>query len=545
MRTPSFQITLGVLIFAFTAQAAPPPELTALQQQYVFAVAERVTSPYDTGSAALNEKFLAALANAAAEAQKAGRLPEILAIDEDKKLIVAKLPLPEGDDEKTPESLKKLRGIYRAASAKLMEQRQVAHAALLPAYTARLQALESTLPTGGRLEEAKEVLKYRESVGADLPPPDVATKPAAVSSPLTTPVSSKGKAAKDVPEAARRIAEWALNNKHYVLVEEIGRKGESRKVTELPGLPKGKFVVLKIEYDSRMSPGTVGPFPWDALTGTASLYHLYLDLDASQHVNMADLDKLTGLDNLNHLQIGGKMQWEEFDAKRLPVLRSVKRLLIGKVVTDGDLAEVHAAFPDLEYLMLYFKDYPAAEFDKLRLWKGLTSLRLDGAAAALKPEHIETLNQMPKLNWLVLYPFGAVMDPAVSELKNVFNVDLIYDHPVETFRAICSIPNLTRLMCSQNNKLVSEDFKAVEKIKNLEILELKGMNSVDDSVLPTIVALKGLKELDLFNTKVTDALFDAVKGMRKLKSLRISGTQVSAAGLAAFKKERPDMKVDK
>ena len=152
---------------------------------------------------------------------------------------------------------------------------------------------------------------------------------------------------------------------------------------------------------------------------------------------------------------------------------------------------------------------------------------------------------MPKLNWLVLYPFGAVMDPAVSELKNVFNVDLIYDHPVETFRAICSIPNLTRLMCSQNNKLVSEDFKAVEKIKNLEILELKGMNSVDDSVLPTIVALKGLKELDLFNTKVTDALFDAVKGMRKLKSLRISGTQVSAAGLAAFKKERPDMKVDK
>jgi len=532
------------IILLNTAHSAPPPELTALQQQYAFAVAERVTAPYDTGTAALNEKFLVALTNAAAEAKKAGKLGEILAIDEDKKLIVAKMPLPETDDEKTPESLKKLRGIYRAASAKLTEQRQAAHAALLPAYTAWLQALESTLTKGDRLEEAKEVLKYRESVGNDLPPPSVATTPAVLgSAPLTKPAPLKVKAAKDDPEDARRLAAWALNNKHCVFVEEMGQKGESRKVIELTGLPKAKFAVLKIEYDNRMPPGIAGPFPWDALSGAASLNHLYLDLNEAQHISMADLNKLAGLDKLTHLQIGGKNEWEDFDAKRLPVLRGVKSLLVGKFVTDGDLAEVHAAFPNVENLLLYFKEYPAAEFDKLRLWKGLTSLRLDGAAAALKPEHIQILNQMPKLNGLVLYPFGAVVDPAVNTLKNVTSVDLNYEHPVETFQLMCSVPNLRRLLCGGNNKLANEDFKAVGKIENLEILALKYMSSVDDNVLPIIATLKGLKELDLFNTNVTDALFEVAKGMKKLKALKIAGTQVSAAGLAAFKKERPDVRV--
>lgn len=163
------------VVFLTALYAAPPAELVALQQQYAFVVAERVTSPYNTGLEALNTKFLIALTNAGDEAKKAGKLPEALAIEEDKKLIASRQPLPEKDDEKTPASLTKLHAVYRLESAKLAQQRTAAHAALLPAYTAKLKELESTLLKGDRLEDAKAVMEYREGLGAE-PTPSVTGK---------------------------------------------------------------------------------------------------------------------------------------------------------------------------------------------------------------------------------------------------------------------------------------------------------------------------------------------------------------------------------
>ncbi|MFN0075495.1 MAG: formylglycine-generating enzyme family protein [Prosthecobacter sp.] len=161
-----------VLLVAFVTNvyAVPPPELTALQQQYEFLVAERVTTPYDTGIEALNAKFLVALTNSGDEAKKAGKLPEVLALEEDKKRISSKMPLPEKDDETTPETVKKLRNVFRTESARIALQRTAAFAALVPAYMAKLKALESTLTKGDRLAEAKEVMEYREGLGTAVVP---------------------------------------------------------------------------------------------------------------------------------------------------------------------------------------------------------------------------------------------------------------------------------------------------------------------------------------------------------------------------------------
>ncbi|MDZ4401138.1 SUMF1/EgtB/PvdO family nonheme iron enzyme [Prosthecobacter sp.] len=158
-------LCFAFLVAKIAAAYAVSPELAALQQQYAFAVAERVTIPYDVGVEALNAKFLTALSSAGDEAKKAGSLPEVLAIEEDKKRITGKRSLPDKDDETTPASLKKLRSVYRAESAKLAQQHLAAQAALLPSYTAKLKELESTLTKGDRLEEAKEVMQYREGLG--------------------------------------------------------------------------------------------------------------------------------------------------------------------------------------------------------------------------------------------------------------------------------------------------------------------------------------------------------------------------------------------
>ena len=132
----------------------------------------------------MNTKFTAALDNAASAAQQAGRLDDILAIQEDKKRLGEKLPVPD-DDEKTPDALKKLRAIYRAELKKLEDSRTAAIAAVLPAYAGKLQELEVTLTKAGRFDEAKELRTYREALKADapsLPQPGMAKIASATSS---------------------------------------------------------------------------------------------------------------------------------------------------------------------------------------------------------------------------------------------------------------------------------------------------------------------------------------------------------------------------
>lgn len=158
------------------AHPATPGELTQLQQENAFLVTERVTIPYDRGVEALNAKFAAALTQAGEAAQKAGHLPEVLALDEEKKRLAAGQALPEKDEASTAESLKRMRAVYREQLKLLQQQRDTAHMAVGISYIAKLKALEVTLTKAGRLDEAREVLTLREGLGkgtaiADLSPP--------------------------------------------------------------------------------------------------------------------------------------------------------------------------------------------------------------------------------------------------------------------------------------------------------------------------------------------------------------------------------------
>ena len=70
-----------LLLFALSSSlyAAPPPELAPLQQQW----GNAVTTPHETALADLNTKFTAALGNAVTAAKQAGKLDEVLAIQDE------------------------------------------------------------------------------------------------------------------------------------------------------------------------------------------------------------------------------------------------------------------------------------------------------------------------------------------------------------------------------------------------------------------------------------------------------------------------------
>ena len=173
---------------ALESQATPlPPELAALDAQFIALQKERVTAPFESDLAKLNAGYLGGIGKKIAEEKAAGHLDGILALEAEQKLITDKQPVPERDDDKTPASLAALRGIYREAFAKLAATRAANLKLLTDPLDKRLAQMESDFAKTDRLADAKTVRGYREVLGEQSGPlsplsgaPSVAdaTKPA-------------------------------------------------------------------------------------------------------------------------------------------------------------------------------------------------------------------------------------------------------------------------------------------------------------------------------------------------------------------------------
>jgi serine/threonine protein kinase len=155
---------LGTFTSSATKNETPPlpPELAALDAQFIKLQAERVTAPFEADLAKLNTGYLGGIGKKIAEEKAAGHLDGILALEAEQKLITAKQPVPETDDEKTPVSLKALRVIYREQFAKLAATRAANLKALTDPLDKRLAQMETDFAKADRLADAKTVRGYRE-----------------------------------------------------------------------------------------------------------------------------------------------------------------------------------------------------------------------------------------------------------------------------------------------------------------------------------------------------------------------------------------------
>ena len=141
-----------------------PPELATLDAAFIKLQTERVTAPFEADFAKLHSGYLSGIGKKIAEEKAAGNLDGILALETEQKLITEKQPVPESDEEKTPASLKALRGIYRTAYAKLFATRVANLKALTEPLDKRLAQMESDFAKTDRLADAKTVRGYREAL---------------------------------------------------------------------------------------------------------------------------------------------------------------------------------------------------------------------------------------------------------------------------------------------------------------------------------------------------------------------------------------------
>ena len=166
MNTPSPYPLLALIaaLLVTSLSAAEPAELLLLRQQYEKLLSDRVTKIYDEGVRRLNDSYVGGVDRSIADAKTTGDLQLVLALEAEKKSISHSEAFP-ADDAQAVAPLKKLRPIYRTQLAKLDDQRTAGQLALVTPYIAKLKQLEATLTKSDRVEDAKTVLGYRESLG--------------------------------------------------------------------------------------------------------------------------------------------------------------------------------------------------------------------------------------------------------------------------------------------------------------------------------------------------------------------------------------------
>ena len=534
-----------------------PAELGALRLQYEVKLEERVNAPYKAARDGLEEHFGTALDRAAEKAKKDGNLDEVLAIQDEKKRLAEGLPIPDSDEEGTPQSLRKLRNIYHEQLEKITGQRATRQAELLAPHLDALKRLETELTVADRIRDAKQVRSYRTSLGAG----------GAMAA--TTPAKADNAKGVGDPKAARsrgddlEAAELILSIGGLVMVT-----GGSRMIERPEDLPKGDFTLRgieirgwakrKLEESDSDTLANLREIEWlnadggigsDGALRCISSWPKLRSIDVSNcRLGGGWLRHAAPLENLERIKAIGAASGELHGLESFRSKGIVFLELRGTAADDRALAAI-GKFAKLEGLRLRGTRITDAGMSKIAGLKRLSTLVVTDTEVGLPG--MEAIAHLP----LARLGFGktpADLGAAAGELAEHFpRVETIYfpsgnavaaEHIAGVGRAW---PRLKHLRFPSYQKFEADAFAdAPIYFPRVETLYL-WHTGVSDTHVPGIAGMKKLQELDLSATKITDTSLKALERMRGLKRIDLGGTGISKEGLAAFEIEHPDVKVEK
>ena len=560
------RLLLPILILQLSSfvlsHAAPPPELTLLQEQYDKAV----LAPHAAAVFDLNTKFISALGNSITAAKQAGKLEEVLAMQEDQKRLTDKLPIPD-DDEKTPEGLKKLRTIYRDQLAKLEAQRTANHTALLPAYTAKLKALEANLTKVDRIEEAKEVMTYREGLAAGAPTPQAvatANAPVAPSSP-TAPGATQ---APKVKGDDRKAAEWVLSVGGVVDLWE--NADSSRRVSSVADLRPGRLSIRSINLNNNndtLKPVSDADFQvlaglerlesigTNKLAITPAAFDVFATCPALKEIQMqynslgdALWSHLAGIKKLRKMVQGfDSLPVQGIGISHLSTTTMEELVLGNDPVVDEALKEI-GQFTSLKVLVLETTKITDAGMPALAGLNKLERLNVRGTnvtatgLAALKKAPVKRLGYGVSVeDFVTQLPQVAAMFPKLEELDLPRDVKPTTEH----WKTISQVMPQVKTVSIQSHSFDDASCEGMDAMPALDGVECI-YGKITDAGVKSLARIKKLRWLKVKDAQLTDASLETFAEMKKLTSLGLpkAGNGITEAGIAKFKKKRPDVKIE-
>jgi len=518
-----------------TPPAPPAPvdpvsrRLAELEKTYTDAYAAQIAQKHEAALAALNANFAGRLERDVAAASQAGKLDEALALRDELARVKARGAVPAEDEPDLVERLKPLRATYRAALAKLVEDRDELAAPLDAAYDRALAAYQGELTRAQNLDGASRVKAVREAM-AGRSESTFAAKPARAAIGSTdnaipqAPPAPPLRAEEVLPalpkaDAAeiRALCEWAIARDTV----RLDLLDSARPVTVAKGqaLPKGAIKLIGFELER--FPMDEEGLRWLAILGRAP------DLERLEFSSATDripLELLRGATKLKELAPAAAI-YDEASFAHLAGLRNLEKLTILYTVKqftgaglgyihDG-LLELHLDSPTLtEAGMAYlprFKKLRRLNFfnNTVRPQSNVTDAMLRGLAA------------LPELEDLNLQ--GAPVDGSF-------------------LAALPSNSKLKRLNLLGATAFDPANFVHLPKLTRLEYIEMPPVPIAPETVA-ALAKLEKVGEIGIKdNPSFSGEAFRGVKGFRTLACLHLSFSPVTDAGLAAMGEALPGLK---
>lgn len=273
---------------------------------------------------------------------------------------------------------------------------------------------------------------------------------------------------------------------------------------------------LRLQYTG------IGPMGLSRLRSLTQLETL--DYRQCKNVGDAELTAIAGLRSLRSLRIGVG-SFSAAGVRRLRALPNLRQLSL--FVMDDDLVPGIAVLQALESL-----DLSASHITDggLAALQGLPNLRdLDVRHTRLTPEGLTRLGQFPRLCSLVMEgaQFERLTGDQVRRLGNIRHLRLSWA-TLASIRRCADLPSLTSL--DVQSIAEPSDVEVLGLIANLTNLESLNVRVQEEHVVH-LRRLPKLQRLSLAHARLTDACLPSFRGFAALKTLDVSGTEISAAGL--------------
>lgn len=586
----------AVIVSGQTPSPEATTKITEITAQFQAAYDRDVGNPHTAALDALDIKYIGAMKRSLDAATQAGNLDEALKLREEISRVIKKEALPPVDIDSLPASLKQLRTTYRTMLAKLEQERDAKAQPFYDHYDKLLEALQTDLTKAKLIDDAIAVKAKRDSVALDRP--KVIVPEAAVAMPEEAPSEKKSTSAvvqKGSPW--RMAAEWALSLKAKLQIEKDGQRG----IEKVEQLPAGKFDILSIEF-SRYYPhdgkkinevdlALLNPIAktleklileqcnitgsgLEAIAGAPKLRMLSLQESPVTDDAMKHLSGLLALESLHingpkmdgtglaHLRALPKLKelnlnastLSEAGGQALSMLTNLEKLRGGTGDFKGDGLTFTRHLASLVNLReLSFGDTAPITDACLEPLKGLTQLErinfnnslISGVGVIHLKASAATLKNISL--WYRCPVTDEALEVIASTLPNLEYLGIGYGGicGVDGLRSLAKLGKLQHLVWSSKTPLAPADYALFANLPQMDRLGMVDSKGFDEAGLVQLAANKKIKELNLEGTNLTDVGLNHLKAMKSLQSLIVKRTQVSAPGLAAFSKARPEVKVEK
>jgi tRNA A-37 threonylcarbamoyl transferase component Bud32/Leucine-rich repeat (LRR) protein len=272
-----------------------------------------------------------------------------------------------------------------------------------------------------------------------------------------------------------------------------------------------------------------------------------LRLPVDRVLTDAEIDPLLGLDELDDLEVTHPLT--DASLARLAALPGWKRLTAVTIRGTNELTDdgfkPFAMLPNLRALGLG----PCGRLKGpgLDALKGLPVERLFlPLGEAFADADLARLKALPKLSHLDLS--GSFVSDAglkhVGELKQLQSFSLASPNATDAgVKHLEGLSELSSLFLSAHDRpgLTTKCLDSLVKLKRLKIMSL-GLRYADADAA-RLVAFEGLEQFGLGGEKFTDAGLLKLADLKTLKVLNVGKSGVTAAGVTAFRKARPDVTV--